>query len=87
MQLSQKTQDWGNSTGIRLPKKVLKAAKWQDAQEVKIDVRGQSIVLTPLKVKKAKDKLPTLEELVAGITPENRHKEIDWGSPVGKEIW
>ena len=29
----------------------------------------------------------TLEELVDGITPENRHDEIDWGPPVGKEVW
>ena len=30
----------------------------------------------------------SLEELVAGITPKNRHGEIDWGRrPCGKEIW
>lgn len=29
----------------------------------------------------------TLEELCAGITPENIQREIDWGPPVGKEIW
>jgi antitoxin component of MazEF toxin-antitoxin module len=30
---------------------------------------------------------PTLEELVAGITDENRHDEVDWGPPVGNEVW
>ena len=29
----------------------------------------------------------TLDELVAGITPDNRHEEIDWGPPVGNEVW
>ena len=29
----------------------------------------------------------TLEELVAKITPENRHELIDFGPPVGKEVW
>jgi antitoxin component of MazEF toxin-antitoxin module len=29
----------------------------------------------------------TLEELVAGITEENRHDEVDWGPPVGNEVW
>jgi antitoxin component of MazEF toxin-antitoxin module len=29
---------------------------------------------------------PTLEELVAGITPENRHGGTNWGPDVGKEI-
>ena len=28
-----------------------------------------------------------LDELVAGITPDNRHEEIDWGPPVGNEAW
>jgi len=25
--------------------------------------------------------------MLATITPENPHGEIDWGPPVGKEIW
>lgn len=29
----------------------------------------------------------TLEEMLAGITDENRHEEIDFGPPVGKEVW
>ena len=28
----------------------------------------------------------TLEELLAQITEENRHEEIDFGPPVGKEV-
>ena len=31
--------------------------------------------------------VPSLEELVIRITPENRHEEIDFGPPVGKEVW
>lgn len=29
----------------------------------------------------------TLEELLEGITEENRHAEISTGRPVGKEVW
>ena len=29
----------------------------------------------------------TLDQLVAGITGENRHDETDWGQPVGVEVW
>ncbi len=29
---------------------------------------------------------PTLAELLAGITPENLHEEIDFGPPVGAEL-
>jgi len=30
---------------------------------------------------------PTLEELVAGITEENRHAEVDTGPAIGNEAW
>ena len=36
---------------------------------------------------KQPDKELTLDDLIANITPENRHAAIDWGPPVGKEIW
>ncbi len=28
-----------------------------------------------------------LDELISGITEENRHDLIDWGDPVGREVW
>jgi len=28
-----------------------------------------------------------LSELVAGITPTNRHRETDWGQAQGEESW
>ena len=30
---------------------------------------------------------PSLEELLAGITEQNLHREIDYGPAVGKEVW
>ncbi len=29
----------------------------------------------------------TIEDMVKGITKKNRHKEVDWGPPRGKEVW
>ncbi len=28
-----------------------------------------------------------LDELLAGISEENLHQEVDFGSPVGQEVW
>ncbi|WP_175618703.1 AbrB/MazE/SpoVT family DNA-binding domain-containing protein [Oceanobacillus kimchii] len=28
---------------------------------------------------------PTLEELMAGVTKENQHQEIDWGGKKGRK--
>ena len=30
---------------------------------------------------------PSLEDLVAAITAENRHGETEWGKPIGNEVW
>lgn len=83
MKMTGKTQAWGNSTGTRLPKKVLDSARWQDNQEFEIEVKNRSIILTPV----IKDKHKNLEELVSKINPSNTHNLEDWGEPQGKELW
>src|SRR5436309_15105066 len=72
---------WGNSHAVRIPKKVIEQAKLREGEVVEITCKGESIA-----IKKAQPKL-TLEALVSEITPENLHKEQDWGKPVGNEIW
>ena len=84
MKITQQTQEWGNSTGIRIPKKVLQAANWGNDQKVSIDIKGNTITLTPLK--DTQKTIPTLDELLKGVTPENVHAAIDWGPDVGREI-
>ena len=86
MQVTQKTKDWGNSKAVRLPKKVLQAARWKQDQELAIGVKGRLIVLTPIDMHKTDKKLPTLEALLEGVTPEKVQGEIDWGVDRGKEI-
>jgi len=42
-----------------------------------------------VRLKKAKTvpKKYSLAQLLAGVTPENLHAEVDFGSPVGREVW
>ncbi len=73
---------WGNSLAVRLPKNILDAIKIKEGDLLELQVQdGESIVMKP--VAKTYD----LAELLAGITPENRHSEMDWGNPVGREEW
>jgi antitoxin component of MazEF toxin-antitoxin module len=37
--------------------------------------------------KSLKESEQSLDELLAQIMPENLHGEIDWGAPVGEEVW
>ncbi len=73
---------WGNSLAIRIPKPVADAAKLRSGDALDVDVEGPGAV----SIRKPQHE-PTLEDLVRGITPENRHSETDWGLPVGKELW
>ena len=72
---------WGNSQGVRLPKEVLKQARLREGDELTVRVENGRIALEP-----AAPEI-TLEKLVAGITPRNRHREQDWGTPAGNEVW
>ena len=64
---------------IALPDEI---AATLDSSEVDVSQHGDDIV-----VSRGERKKLTLEELVAGITDENRHEETDWGPPVGNEVW
>ncbi len=72
---------WGHSLAVRIPKAFAQEVQLKEGAEVKISVSDGQLVLTP--VGRAYD----LHRLVQEITPENRHGETDWGSPVGREIW
>lgn len=79
---TQNITKWGNSAGLRIPQKVLKAANFSDTQEVELTVTGNTIVLTP--VIDGSDKLDTL---LSGIHTTNLHSEISTDAPAGNEVW
>jgi len=72
---------WGNSQALRIPRIILDEMRVREGDEVEMTVENGYLAVRPLHGKL------TLESLVAAITPENRHKEIDWGTPVGNEVW
>jgi len=72
---------WGNSHALRIPRALLDQLQVGEGDEVEMMVENGYLRIRPLHPKM------TLESLVAAITPENRHKEIDWGKPVGNEVW
>jgi antitoxin MazE len=72
---------WGNSQALRIPKAMLDELQIREGDEVEMMVEDGRLTVQPLNPRL------TLESLVAAITPENRHKELDWGKPVGNEVW
>lgn len=70
---------WGNSLAVRIPKDVAERARLKEGDAVEIKAAKGKI-----EVRRA-DRIPTLEELVAQITPDNRYPETEWGPDVGRE--
>lgn len=85
--MSTKVQKWGNSLALRLPKEIATDLNIKEGSEIMIETKAKIIIIKPLKKIKRKTNTPTLEELVSKITKDNRHPLVNWGSPVGKEVW
>lgn len=73
---------WGKGAAVRIPAAILEAAGLKPGNLVDVRAEAGRIVIESAARKKV-----TLDELIAGITPESLHGETDWGEPRGKEIW
>ena len=72
---------WGNSASVRIPAAIMEAAHLTLDDVVNIREEDGRIVIEPIRPEGY-----DLAELLAGITPENLHEEVDFGQPVGKEV-
>ena len=79
-----KIQKWGNSQGLRIAKQVLEDTHISIGDDVNVTTRDGVIVISP--VKRIRGKLD-LQELVSRIPRNYKAGGIDWGKPVGKEVW
>ncbi len=77
-----KIQKWGNSLALRIPKAFALDAQLENNSCVEISIVEGKVVITPVPASNW-----TLDELLAGITKDNLHNEVDTGFAVGKEIW
>ena len=71
---------WGNSLAIRLPMPVVNEAHFKLEQKVNITVKEGRIIIEPMQTIAY-----ALEDLLAGITADHEHGEVDVDGPVGKE--
>jgi antitoxin MazE len=71
---------WGNSLAVRIPKPIADDAHLQQGDPVEIAVAADGVVQMH-----RVGKIPTLAQLVARITPENRYAEVSSGAEIGRE--
>jgi antitoxin MazE len=75
-----KIQKWGNSLAVRIPQPIAQDVGLYANADIEMSIQEGRLVLALTR------REYTLEELTEGITPENRHAEVDLGPPVGCEI-
>lgn len=80
--MRSRIQKWGNSLALRIPKSFAAEAGLQKESPVDVSLTNGKLVITPVSQPKV-----TLEELVARISEENRHDEVDTGPARGNELW
>ena len=79
-----KVQKWGNSQGLRITRQVLEDAGIEAGDEVEVTARDGVILVAPVRRVRGKQ---SLQELVSRIPKDYRAAEVEWGEPVGKEVW
>lgn len=74
---------WGNSQGIRIPKKILEKLNFKENEIVELkELNGNILIQRPVRV------YLSLEELFEGYTGNYECTEYDFGEDVGSEkIW
>ena len=71
---------WGNSLAVRLPKDLAQTLEIKEGSRLTLEVVEDGLLI---KRPRKRD----LDTLLEGVTQENIHGEVDWGEPVGKEVW
>ncbi|HXA18009.1 MAG TPA: AbrB/MazE/SpoVT family DNA-binding domain-containing protein [Thermoanaerobaculia bacterium] len=80
--MKARIQKWGNSLALRIPKPFAEEASLREDSAVDVTVRSGKLVVVAIEEPQL-----TLEDLVAKITPSNRHAEVETGNAVGNEVW
>ena len=84
-------QGWGNSQGLRIPKSVLESAELSIGDRVDLVPSAESITIKKVVPRKHKTLTKRLEAFygkpLAEIGCIDTEPEVDWGPPVGSEMW
>ena len=70
---------WEGGLAVELPQEMAARLGLREGDRVMLHLESGAILL-----RKAE---PTLEDLIARVTDENRHAATEWRPPVGREVW
>ncbi len=80
--MKTRVQKWGNSLALRIPKSFASEAGLGQNSLVEVSLKEGKLIVVP-----AHEPKFTLEQLLARVTEENLHHEVNTGPAVGGEVW
>jgi len=80
--METRIQKWGNSLGVRIPRKILNKIQLGEGSCVNVTNKKKLIL-----IESCPHETPSLERLMRRINPKNIHRETEWGNSYGQEIW
>ena len=80
--MKARIQKWGNSLPLRIPKSFAVEAHLEQDSLVELALVDGKLIVVPV----AEPAL-TLDQLLAGVTEQNLHCEVDTGQATGNEVW
>ena len=80
--MKTRVQKWGNSLALRIPMAFAEEAGLRANAAVELSLVAGALVVQPVAPRSL-----TLEELLRGVTDDNRPGEWDTGPATGKEVW
>lgn len=73
---------WGNSLALRIPKPLADEVGLKENSEVELALEEGKLMIVPAVVPGY-----VLDRLLAQVTAENLHRELETGAAVGVEAW
>ena len=83
--MTTKVTKWGNSLALRIPQEIAEKYRLYDGARVAFKETQKGALITSVKERLSKRRLPTLKEALANFSSV-RVEKIRWGDDVGKEI-
>ncbi len=80
--METRVSKWGNSLALRIPRPLAIEAGLDENSSVELSLVEGKLVISPRHQVKY-----NLEQLLAQVTEENIHYEVDTGPALGEEVW
>lgn len=74
---------WGNCLALRVPKQLAEQNRWKAGDQLEVTQQEDGFAVRKVRKVKKYD----LEELLEGMERYPREDVVDFGEPVGREVW